>query len=212
MSKIRQNIAIAGPPGSAPSAAGGDLAAPPEGDLAPFVVFTQLRAGGPHEYAGWLDAVDGAMALMFAREHYGRDQECTSIWAIPRGAICGTDPEHAPSPECAKAGSARAYRVFVHERTGDRFQSAGTVSAVSGAEALRAAVAGAGARGGALRVWVVPQDAIVATRAGEVVWPLSDQSYRLARGYSKEVRRKWEQVREQRAITEYEKEDLKEVF
>jgi phenylacetate-CoA oxygenase PaaH subunit len=211
MSKIRQNLAIAGAPGGAPSAAGGDLAAPPEGDLAPFVVFTQLRAGAPHEYAGWLDAADGAMALMFAREHYGRDQECTSIWAIPRGAICGTDPEHAP-PAGSSSGPARAYRVFVHEKAGDRFQSAGTVSAASGAEALRAALAGAGGTGAAVRTWVVPEDAIVATGAGEVVWPLSDQSYRLARGYSKDVRRKWEQVREQRAIAEYEKEDLKEVF
>ena len=68
MSNIRDNI---------PTPAG-DLAFPAEGDLAPYVIFTQLKEGGPHIYAGWLDAADDAMALQFAKEHYGQDQVCVS--------------------------------------------------------------------------------------------------------------------------------------
>ena len=63
MSKLREELDIIE----------GDLSTPPEGDLAPYVVFTQLTRGGPYIYAGWIDACDDAMAIQFAREHYGRE-------------------------------------------------------------------------------------------------------------------------------------------
>ena len=52
----------------------GELSAPGEGDAEPFEVFIQLQRGKPHVHAGTVDAVDGAMAMQFAREHYGRDR------------------------------------------------------------------------------------------------------------------------------------------
>ena len=71
----------------------GDLTLPAEGDAKPFEVFVQLQRGKPHVHAGTVDAADGAMALQFAREHYGQDQPCVHIWVVPREAILGTDYE-----------------------------------------------------------------------------------------------------------------------
>ena len=89
MSKLREQVEIIE----------GDLQTPAEGDLAPYVVFTQLTGTGPYMYAGWIDACDDAMAIQFACEHYGRDQKCTAVWAIPRTVIAGTEAEFAPSSE-----------------------------------------------------------------------------------------------------------------
>ncbi len=116
----------------------GELATPPEGDARPYEVFIQLQRGKPHVHAGTVDAVDAAMAMQFAREHYGRDQPCVHIWVVPREAMVGTDYDH------------------------------------------------------------------------DLLWRTTDQSYRLARGYS--VRRKWEQFRSRKDVDEYEKGDLKEAF
>ena len=58
MSKIRQHPPITSPPPHP----GAPLAVSPTGDLKPYVVFTQLKAGGPYIYAGWLEAADDAMA------------------------------------------------------------------------------------------------------------------------------------------------------
>ena len=64
----------------------------------------------------------------------------------------------------------------------------------------------------AAELWAVPVERIEATTDQDLIWRHTDQSYRLARGYGKTVRAKWEQVREQQAVREYEKEDLKESF
>ena len=58
----------------------------------------------------------------------------------------------------------------------------------------------------------MPCDAIAATDAGDVIWRYTDQSYRLARGYSKDVRKKWEKIRAERDLETYEKDDLEETF
>ena len=61
-------------------------------------------------------------------------------------------------------------------------------------------------------IWTIPCDEIIATGKDEVIWRHTDQTYRLARGYSKTVREKWEQIREEKALREYEKLDLTEAF
>ena len=55
-------------------------------------------------------------------------------------------------------------------------------------------------------------DAIASTDADDLIWRYTDQTYRLARGYGKEVRDKWEKLREEKALEEYERDDLKETF
>src|SRR3990172_1441976 len=102
MSRLRENVA----------AAEGGIETPAEGDLAPYAVFTQLRPGEPHVYAGWLDAPDDRLALAFAREHYGRDQECVSIWAVRRSAIAGMEKE---LPASRQEGPRRTFEVFLQE-------------------------------------------------------------------------------------------------
>src|SRR5262249_8661016 len=58
----------------------GEAAGPALGDARPYEVFIQLQRGKPHIHAGTVDAVDADMAMQFAREHYGRDQQCVHIW------------------------------------------------------------------------------------------------------------------------------------
>lgn len=107
-------------------------------DLKAYEVFVQVERGKPHTHAGAVDAADDYMALMFAREHYGRDQECVQVWVVPRDAIIRTDYDK------------------------------------------------------------------------DLVFRLTDQSYRFAKGYN--VGQKWREFREDKAQREYEKDDLKEHF
>lgn len=195
MSKLRDNVDLTD----------GELESPLEGDLKPYVIFTQLKPQGPHIYAGWVDAADDAMAIQFSREHYGQDQECVSIWAIPRSAIAGTETEYPPSSD---AGASRPFEVFLQKRSGDQHRHAGTVEADNSQAALDAARQEHSGHS----LWVVPRDEIIATREGDVIWRYTSQDYRMARGYSAHVREKWEKIRAERDIDEYEKDDLKEMF
>ncbi len=198
MSKLRDKVSIVE----------GELETPAEGDLRPWVVFTQLRAGGPYLYAGWVDAADAAMAVQFAREHYGQDQECTSLWAIARSSIAGTEPEF---PASDKPGSRRTWETFTQAKSGDPHVSAGTVLASSSAEALRLAQE-MHTNGSPHSVWVVARDEIAATGRDDLIWRYVSQDYRMARGYAAAVRDKWERIRAERDVREYEKDDLKETF
>ena len=58
----------------------------------------------------------------------------------------------------------------------------------------------------------MPRPHIAATDESDIIWRLTDQTYRLARGYSTEVRTKWEKIRAERDLKEYERDDLKDVF
>jgi ring-1,2-phenylacetyl-CoA epoxidase subunit PaaB len=198
MSKLREEVPLEE----------GALSGPLEGDLRPYVIFTQLRVGGPFIYAGWLDAADDAMAIQFAREHYGQDQKCLHLWAVAREHLAGTDAQY---PTCAQAGAQRPFVVFRQEERGGAWESIGEVSAAHSEAAVAAArrLPGGGAW---TSIWVIDRAHIASTRDDDLIWRLVDQSYRLARGYSQSVREKWEKVRAERDIEEYEREDLKETF
>lgn len=202
MSKIRENLEF---DDSA-------LNCPEERDLAAWVVFTRLRPDGPFLYAGWLNAADEPMALDFAREHYGQDQPCDAILAIERRHLVGTDlaaPDDAPRDP-------GDWIVLVQDAPGDLYrtpddEAAQRVTAATSREALdraRAAVGGDGVHG----VWVAPASSLALTGENELIWRHVDQGYRLARGYSKEVRRKWETIRARKDVEAYLSEDLTEMF
>jgi 1,2-phenylacetyl-CoA epoxidase PaaB subunit len=201
MSKIREQVVI--PPSDAP------IEAEPLGDLKPYVVFTQLKEGGPHIYAGWLEAADDEMAVALAKEHYGQDQECVNIWAIERGNIASSDGLYAIEGEKA---AKLTWTVFTQKKAGDLFLEAGKVEADSSEAAIGAARAAKPQAARAHCVWVVPIDRVISTRADEVIWRYTDQTYRLARGYTKDVKEKWKRFRAEDALREYEKEDLTEEF
>ncbi|MCP3905212.1 MAG: hypothetical protein GY715_16425 [Planctomycetes bacterium] len=186
-----------------------ELDVPAEPDLTPYVIFTQLRADGPFVYAGWLDAPDEELALRFAREHYGQDQKCVAIWAVPQAFVGGIRVNEVAASERV---AEREYQVFTQANAGDQHISSITVTAESAIDAIAEARKRVPGAAEMHNIWAIPCDVIAATREGDLIWRHTDQSYRLARGYSRDVRTKWERVREEQALREYEKEELTEMF
>ncbi len=115
-----------------------DSVVPAEPEMRRYEVFTQQERGKSHVHAGSLDAPDDELAMLFAREHYGRDQDCVQVWVVPREAILRTDYEK------------------------------------------------------------------------DLVFRLTDQSYRFARGYN--VGEKWRQFMSQKEYSDYKKEDIREHY
>lgn len=197
VSKIRQQFTA---PPDAP------LDVEPTGDLKPYVVFTQLREKGPFIYAGWLEAADDAMAMAFAIEHYGQDQECVNVMAIDRANLTSSDGLY----RAAIAGYG-VFHIFTQKKPGDLWLAAGTVDAESPQAALEAARATNKLAANAHVVWVAHESKILSTH-NQLVWRHTDQSYRLARGYGREVRAKWIAFRDEKQLAEYEKDDLADAF
>lgn len=201
MSKIREQFQI--PPDK-------PLSVEPTGDLKPYVIFTQLKASGPYIYAGWLEGADDDMAMAFAKEHYGQDQECVNIWAIRRDHITSSDGLYG-SPSVKGRGN---FAVFTQKRAGDLWLSAGSLDGgddTNPQEAIDAARKILKQAANAHAIWAVAQDHIISTH-NDLIWRYTDQSYRLARGYGREVRAKWIAIRDEKQLAEYEKDDLHDAF
>lgn len=114
-----------------------------------------------------------------------------------------TPPEADPKP----------YEVFLQLTRGQPHVHAGTVDAVDDKMALEFARKHYGRDQECVHMWVVPREAIISTGYdNDLIWPLTDQGYRLARGYAADVRRKWEQFRTTRDVDEYQREDIKDAF
>jgi ring-1,2-phenylacetyl-CoA epoxidase subunit PaaB len=65
-----------------------------------YEVFQQAREGKAFEHGGNVVAPDLEMAVLYAREFYGRRQESHRIWVVPREAIAElSDPDilHPPA-------------------------------------------------------------------------------------------------------------------
>src|SRR5207237_1325192 len=52
-----------------------------------YEVFRQEKKGAAFAHAGSVSAPDATFAEAFAREQYGRRQESTALWVVPRNAI-----------------------------------------------------------------------------------------------------------------------------
>ena len=52
-----------------------------------YEVFRQERKGQAFQHAGSIGAPNLAFAEVYAREQYGRRQESTALWLVPREAI-----------------------------------------------------------------------------------------------------------------------------
>ena len=184
----------------------GELSVPADGDLQPWLVMTQPNAAKPHVSAGWVDACDEAMAMQFARHHYGRDQKVASIWAMPRAAMI--DSSEQASGE-SRTGS---WQLITQEHDASLLFCGAVYENCTASEAWSKASSILESDASMYAVWLIHVDDISRTAADDLVWPLSDQSYRLARGYSKVVREKWDALRTQRDLDDYRKDDLKETF
>lgn len=198
VSKIREQFTA---PPSEP------LEVTPTGDLKPYVIFTKLKAAGPYIYAGWLEAADDAMAMDFAKEHYGQDQQCVNVMAIGREFITSSDGLYA-SPA---TGSGGRFAVFTQKNPGDLWLNAGTVDSANPQAGIQAARSNIKQAQNAHAVWVVLESKLLTTH-GDLIWRHTDQTYRLARGYGRIVRAKWTAFRDEKQLAEYEKDDLAEAF
>ena len=47
-----------------------------------FEVFHQRKRGEHHEHVGIVHAPDAELALVFAKEQYGRRMKCSNIWVV----------------------------------------------------------------------------------------------------------------------------------
>jgi 1,2-phenylacetyl-CoA epoxidase PaaB subunit len=101
--------------------------------------------------------------------------------------------------------------VFTQKKAGDLWLSGGTIDAAKPQAAIEAARAVFKQAANAHAIWVVPVDCLLSTH-NELIWRHTDQSYRLARGYGREVRAKWIAFRDEKQLAEYEKDDLAEAF
>ncbi len=107
----------------------------------------------------------------------------------------------------------KPYEVFIQLTRGQPHTHAGTVDAVDDQMALEYARKHYGRDQECVHMWVVPREAIMSTGYDDdLIWPLTDQGYRLARGYAADVRRKWERFRSVKDVDQYQAEDIKETF
>jgi len=197
VSKIREQFAA---PPTTP------LEVQPTGDLRPYVIFTQLKAKGPYIYAGWLEAADDAMAIEFAKEHYGQDQECVNVMAIRREHITSSDGLYA-----SKQSEGGKFQVFTQKKAGDLWITWETIDAATPQAAIDAARKTMKQAASAHAIWVADVTKLLSTH-DDLIWRHTDQSYRLARGYGRDVRAKWIAIRDEKQLAEYEKDDLQEAF
>ncbi len=165
-------------------------------------VFTKKKEGDRHQHAGSLSAPDAAMAQHFAREHYGQDQVCINMWVSERESFISTKD------------NPQTYETFVQWKAGDRHEHVGEVEAGNCEEAKEKCIAQFVNEKSYYTIWAAPISSITKIDAAtNMIWrQTTDQSYRLASGYSRIVRKKWDALRAKQAVDAYQEEDLKETF
>jgi ring-1,2-phenylacetyl-CoA epoxidase subunit PaaB len=72
-----------------------------------FEVFQQPREGKAFEHGGNVVAPDIEMAVLYAREFYGRRQEAHRLWVVPRESIVEIKDPDILSPPAVD----RSYRT-----------------------------------------------------------------------------------------------------
>lgn len=60
-----------------------------------YEVFRQDKRGGHHTHVGALHAPNARMALVFAKEQYGRRKDCFNLWVVCSAYILALDDEDA---------------------------------------------------------------------------------------------------------------------
>lgn len=188
-------------PRNSPPNQTGDLSFPEVNSFQIWEVFTQKKESSEHVHAGSLSAPDASMAQQFAREHYGQDQICVSLWV-------GTRKDFL-----ANGGESDAYELFIQWESGDRHIHIGTIEASCGKEAKTKCGSDILDNKSYFSLWAIAVSNLTAIDGdNDMIWRSTDQTYRLASGYSRIVRKKWDAIRESKAVDEYQEEDLKETF
>ena len=186
---------------------------PPTPDNRHWVIYTKKRSDTEYKWAGLVDAPDAILALQFAREHYGLDEVCVGILAHDKNDA--VDGEYAigtlPAGD-ASGDDGDEWVVFTLDRRGGDHRSAGTVHSPDAGTALQRARS-AHASSGICSLRVVQSSKVYETTAEELpIWRSHDMTYKLARGYSKEVRAKWTKFRDEKTYEQYRKGDIAKHF
>ena len=165
-------------------------------------VFTKKKESAVHLHAGSLSAPDSDLAQCFAREHYGQDQPCVNMWVTKRDFLT------------ADSGENELYELFVQWGAGLRYEHVGEVEACNGVEARDKCKELFCADKKCFTIWSCPNSGITKIDGStDMIWrETTDQAYRLASGYSKVVRKKWEALRASKAVDDYQSEDLKDTY
>jgi ring-1,2-phenylacetyl-CoA epoxidase subunit PaaB len=58
-----------------------------------YQVFHQKKRGDQHQHVGIVHAPNAEMALIFAKEQYGRRQKCVNMWVVASAAILAFSTE-----------------------------------------------------------------------------------------------------------------------
>jgi phenylacetate-CoA oxygenase PaaH subunit len=83
-----------------------------------YEVFRRDKAGAPMVHAGNVTAPSDELALIYAREVYGRRGESLALWVVPRAAVLAFDDEDMLSPAIE-----RGYRSVEGYRMREKFQA-----------------------------------------------------------------------------------------
>jgi 1,2-phenylacetyl-CoA epoxidase PaaB subunit len=180
----------------------GDLTTSEVENFPIWEVFTQKKENDVHVHAGSLSSPDASFAQLFAREHYGQDQVCISLWVGPRELFTSDEGEN------------EIYEVFVQWSAGLKHEHVGEVEAGNGKEAKDICKEQFVGEKTFFSIWAIQNSKLTKVDgATDMIWrATTDQTYRLASGYSRKVRQKWDALRASNAVDKYQEEDLKETY
>ncbi len=119
--------------------------------------------------------------------------------------------KNTPLPEPAGTDM-DSWVVFTQKKPGAPHIYAGWLNAADEDMAIEFAREHYGQDEKCSNIWVVRKDNVIATHENDLIWRLSDQNYRRANGYTKEVKEKWANFRKKDSIKEYQKDDIKKAF
>mgnify|MGYP003318714204 CR=1 FL=1 len=113
----------------------------------------------------------------------------------------------------ADDGGEDSYEVFVQWNAGDRHVHVGSVVASNGKDARTKCKEEIVGDKSTYAIWTCPFSQLSRIDdSTDMIWRTTDQRYRLAKGYSKIVRKKWDALRTEKAVDKYQEEDLKDTF
>ena len=84
-----------------------------------FEVFHQKARGEHHVHVGSIHAPDAEMALLLAKEQYGRRMACVNLWVVRAGDIHATDYADA---DMFKHATDKSYREAFGYKVGEKIK------------------------------------------------------------------------------------------
>jgi ring-1,2-phenylacetyl-CoA epoxidase subunit PaaB len=155
---------------------------PTEGGWPRWEAFVRQDGGLAHIHSESVHAPDAETALLNARDAYLRRVEGVSLWVVPAASVIVWESDSADGPPSGSEREAPClWEVFVRHRRGLARLHAGSINALSPAEAIDKARRAYVTRDKGVSVWVVPSAEVHATDpvdADALFEPFADKDYR----------------------------------